>query len=163
MKMSWILCVKHLNVVLCTDNMFSLTSLIVLSCSIFLTNGVPTKSAENLLNRIQLDKFPMAKCNDGSTAVYYRKPLNSDQDTKKLLIYLRGGEFCVPFVPGPFIISFRGLSSFIDHLWSRKLVSQIPNPIIDSAHPVANTNTMLRCPSWVHIRCWEESACVLFW
>lgn len=91
---------KHLKIVLCTDNMFSLTSLIFLSCSIFLTYEVPTKSAENLLDRIQLDDFPMAKCNDGSTAVYYRKPLNSDQDTKKLLIYLRGGGFCVPFVPG---------------------------------------------------------------
>ena len=94
---------KHLKIVLCTDNMFSLTQLIFLSCAILLTYGVPTKSAENLLDRIQLDEFPMAKCNDGSTAVYYRKPLNSDQDTKKLLIYLKGGGFCVPFVPGIFV------------------------------------------------------------
>ena len=103
MKLSCILCVKHLKVVLCTDNMFSLTSLIFLSCSILLTYGVPTKSAENLLDQIKLDEYPMAKCNDGSTAVYYRKPLNNDQDNKKLLIYLKGGGFCVPFVPGIFV------------------------------------------------------------
>ena len=83
--------------------MFSLTSLIFLSCSILFTYGVPTKSAENLLDQIKLDEYPMAKCNDGSTAVYYRKALNSDQDTKKLLIYLKGGGFCVPFVPGIFV------------------------------------------------------------
>ena len=35
--------------------------------------------------------------------VYHRKPLNSFTDTKKLLIYLRGGGACVPFVPGQWL------------------------------------------------------------
>ena len=82
--------------------MFSFKSVLLLSYLLNLTYGVPTRSTENILNIIKLDDYPMAKCNDGSTAVYYRKPLNSDQDTKKLLVYLKGGGFCVPFVPGNF-------------------------------------------------------------
>ena len=62
--------------------------------------GVPTRPKENNLDLIKLENYPLAQCNDGTTAVYYRKPLNSEQDTKKMLIYLRGGGFCVPFVPG---------------------------------------------------------------
>ena len=81
--------------------MFSFKSfLLLLSWLLHFTYSVPTRSTENLLNQIKLDEYPMAKCNDGSTAVYYRKPLNSDQETKKLLVYLKGGGFCVPFVPG---------------------------------------------------------------
>ena len=91
--------------VLCPSNMFSFKSVLLLSYLLNLTYGVPTRSTENILNMIKLDDYPMAKCNDGSTAVYYRKPLNSDQDTKKLLVYLKGGGFCVPFVPGIFFPS----------------------------------------------------------
>ena len=86
--------------------MFSFkSSLPFLSWLLHFTYSVSTRSTENLLNQIILDEYPMAKCNDGSTAVYYRKPLNSDQDTKKLLVYLKGGGFCVPFVPG-FLITY---------------------------------------------------------
>ena len=72
-------------------------SLVLLTVSVI---GVPSRSSENNLDLIQLENYPLAQCNDGTTAVYYRKPLNSDQDTKKLMIYLRGGGFCVPLVPG---------------------------------------------------------------
>ena len=94
----------YLNTVLFPDSMFSFKSAIFI-LHFFLSNGIPTRSAENLLDQIKLDNYPLAKCNDGSTAVYYRKPLNSEQDTKKILIYLKGGGFCVPFVPGNFITS----------------------------------------------------------
>ena len=62
--------------------------------------GVPTKSIGNNLNLVKLEDHPLAQCNDGTTAVYYRNALNSDEDTKKLMIYLNGGGFCVPHVPG---------------------------------------------------------------
>ena len=64
--------------------------------------GIPARSKENNLDLIKLEDYPLAQCNDGTTAVYYRKPINSDQDTKKLLIWLKGGGFCVPFLPGKF-------------------------------------------------------------
>ena len=52
------------------------------------------------LELVSLEADPLAVCNDGTPAVYYRPPLNKSEDTKKLLIYLKGGGFCVPFVPG---------------------------------------------------------------
>ena len=55
---------------------------------------------ENLLSLVTLEDHPMAQCNDGTPAVYYRKPLNTFQETRKVLIYLQGGGFCVPYVPG---------------------------------------------------------------
>ena len=62
------------------------------------SHGVDTRTSENLLDLIHLDDHPLAVCNDGTTAVYYRKPLNTNQETKKILIYMRGGGFCVPHV-----------------------------------------------------------------
>ena len=74
--------------------------LAVFSSFLFFSHGVPTKTSENFLDLIQLNDHPLAVCNDGTSAVYYRKPLNSNQDTKKILIYMKGGGFCVPFVHG---------------------------------------------------------------
>ena len=66
----------------------------------FTINLVNSRTSENFLDLIQLDDHPLAVCNDGTTAVYYRKALNSHQETKKILIYLKGGGFCVPHIPG---------------------------------------------------------------
>ena len=55
---------------------------------------------ENLLDLVSLKAHPLAQCNDGTPAVYYRRPLNSEQDVKKLLIYLQGGGMCLPLWPG---------------------------------------------------------------
>ena len=49
----------------------------------------------DLLVLISLRQHPLAQCNDGTTAVYYRKPL-----TKKLLIFLQGGGMCTPSIEG---------------------------------------------------------------
>ena len=54
----------------------------------------------NLLELTSLENHPLALCNDGTTAVYYRNPLNMDTDTKKLLIFLQGGGMCVPHLQG---------------------------------------------------------------
>ena len=54
----------------------------------------------NLLSRVSLQDYPLAVCNDGSPAVYYRHLDNSEQNYRKMLIFLKGGGFCVPFVPG---------------------------------------------------------------
>ena len=62
----------------------------------FSSSEVNTRTSGNFLDLIHLDDHPLAVCNDGTTAVYYRKPLNSDQETKKILIYMKGGGFCVP-------------------------------------------------------------------
>ena len=62
----------------------------------FTLSEVNTRTSGNFLDLIHLDDHPLAVCNDGTTAVYYRKPLNSDQETKKILIYMKGGGFCVP-------------------------------------------------------------------
>ena len=43
-----------------------------------------------------MEDHPLAQCNDGTGAVYYRRPLNSAQDTRKLLIFLQGGGLCAP-------------------------------------------------------------------
>ena len=67
------------------------------------SHGVKTRTSENLLDLIHLDDHPLAVCNDGTTAVYYRKPLNTNQETKKILIYMRGGGFCVPHIPGKYV------------------------------------------------------------
>ena len=53
----------------------------------------------NLLDRVSLEEYPLAVCNDGTSAVYYRHLENTDQN-RKMLIFLKGGGFCVPFVPG---------------------------------------------------------------
>ena len=73
---------------------------IVLSFVALSSYQVNTVTSENYLDLIHLDDHPLAVCNDGTTAVYYRKALNSNQDTKKILIYMKGGGFCVPHVPG---------------------------------------------------------------
>lgn len=54
----------------------------------------------NLLELVHLTDFPLALCNDGTQATYYRNQLNDDTDTKKLLIYLNGGGMCVPYTEG---------------------------------------------------------------
>jgi len=61
-----------------------------------------TTPGSNLLELVSLESYQMGKaiCNDGTPAVYYRKPLNEASDTKKLLIYLKGGGMCVPNLPG---------------------------------------------------------------
>ena len=76
--------------------------LIILICC--LTLGFTLRSRDPL-ELVSLEADPLAVCNDGTPAVYYRPPLNKIGDTKKLLIYLKGGGFCVPFVPGRFISS----------------------------------------------------------
>ena len=53
----------------------------------------------NFLDRVSLEEYPLAVCNDGTSAVYYRHLENTDQN-RKMLIFLKGGGFCVPFVPG---------------------------------------------------------------
>ena len=54
---------------------------------------------ENLLHLVSLSEHPLARCNDGTPAVYYRRPLSSPRDTRKLLLYLEGGGLCVPGDP----------------------------------------------------------------
>ena len=54
-------------------------------------------SGQNYLNLVSLGEHSKARCNDGTAAVYYRQPLDSPgTDTRKLLLYLQGGGFCVP-------------------------------------------------------------------
>ena len=53
----------------------------------------------NLLHLVSLSEHPLARCNDGTPAVYYRRPLSSPRDTRKLLLYLEGGGLCVPGDP----------------------------------------------------------------
>ena len=53
--------------------------------------------ADNLLDLVSLEADPLAQCNDGTPAVYYRRPLNREEDVKKLLIYLQGGGMCFPY------------------------------------------------------------------
>ena len=72
--------------------------LLVIFCFTF---GFTLRSSDPL-KLVSLEADPLAICNDGSPAVYYRPPLNTSGDTKKLLIYLKGGGFCVPFVPGEY-------------------------------------------------------------
>ena len=56
---------------------------------------------ERLLTLSSLSEFPLATCNDGSPAVYYREPETGGEERPgKYLIYLRGGGMCLPFVPG---------------------------------------------------------------
>ena len=65
---------------------------LVLCCCIVL--GTSLRSSDPL-SLVSLEADPLATCNDGTSAVYYRPPLNKSGDTKKLLIYLKGGGFCV--------------------------------------------------------------------
>ena len=58
---------------------------------------LPLAKADNLLDLVSLEADPLAQCNDGTPAVYYRRPLNSEEDVRKLLIYLKGGGMCFPF------------------------------------------------------------------
>ena len=53
-----------------------------------------------LLERVSLQDYPLATCNDGTSAVYYRHLESQLPESKKMLIYLKGGGFCVPHVPG---------------------------------------------------------------
>ena len=59
----------------------------------------------NLLELVHLSDHPLALCNDGTQATYYRNQLNEETDTKKLLIYLNGGGMCVPHNQGYLKIS----------------------------------------------------------
>ena len=67
---------------------------------LLLVAGCSAKPRSNLLNLVSLAAHPLAQCNDGTAAAYYRRPLNSFEDTKKLLIYLQGGGMCAPYTPG---------------------------------------------------------------
>ena len=67
---------------------------------LLLVAGCSAKPRSNLLNLVTLAGHPLAQCNDGTAAAYYRRPLNSFEDTKKLLIYLQGGGMCAPYTPG---------------------------------------------------------------
>ena len=47
--------------------------------------------------QVSLEEHGKARCNDGTAAVYYRQPLDSPSTgARKLLLYLKGGGFCVP-------------------------------------------------------------------
>ena len=46
---------------------------------------------------MSLEDFPLAQCNNGDPAVYYRPELEAGEEPpKKLLIYLKGGGVCFP-------------------------------------------------------------------
>ena len=46
---------------------------------------------------MSLSAFPLAQCNNGDPAAYYRPGLEEDEESpKKLLIYLKGGGVCFP-------------------------------------------------------------------
>ena len=68
--------------------------------NLYLILMLPLAKAENLLDLVSLEADPLAQCNDGTPAVYYRRPLNSVEDVRKLLIYLQGGGMCFPLIPG---------------------------------------------------------------
>ena len=67
---------------------------------LLLVAGCSAQPRSNLLNLVRLEAHPLAQCNDGTAAAYYRRPLNSFEVTKKLLIYLQGGGMCAPYTPG---------------------------------------------------------------
>ena len=71
---------------------------IVLVCLPAVLTAGPAGSAElrqQLLQLVSLESHPLAQCNDGTPAVYYRRPMDSFQGPKKLLIYLEGrGPLC---------------------------------------------------------------------
>ena len=67
---------------------------------LLLAAGCSAQPRSNLLNLVRLEAHPLAQCNDGTAAAYYRRPLNSFEVTKKLLIYLQGGGMCAPYTPG---------------------------------------------------------------
>jgi len=50
-----------------------------------------------LLENVPLSAHPKARCNDNSVATYYRQ---GTELGPKVLIYLQGGGFCVPRIPG---------------------------------------------------------------
>ena len=51
-----------------------------------------------ILSQVSLSSYPLATCNDNTPAVYYRQ--EEESPSNKFLVYLRGGGFCVPRVPG---------------------------------------------------------------
>ena len=55
--------------------------------------------AATVLDLVSLSSSPLAKCNDGSTAVYYRPQGSSEEAGSKWMIYLKGGGYCVPGSP----------------------------------------------------------------
>ena len=79
-----------------------LLSIVLVCLPAVLTAGPagPAEPRQQLLQLVSLESHPLAQCNDGTPAVYYRRPMDSYQDTKKLLIYLEGGGMCVPHNPG---------------------------------------------------------------
>jgi len=59
------------------------------------TTAAPTTGS--VLERQSLYSYPLAQCNDKTSAVYYRPPsMNQQSSVKKMLIYLKGGGHCVP-------------------------------------------------------------------
>ena len=88
--------------------------LLVIFCFTF---GFTLRSSDPL-KLVSLEADPLAICNDGSPAVYYRPPLNISGDTKKLLIYLKGGGFCVPFVPGKYSSQNRNILVTSFKVWT---------------------------------------------
>ena len=87
--------VWRINIILSRDNTRSYID-------VLLIYNFDLNLGSNLLELVSLESYQMGKaiCNDGTPAVYYRKPLNEASDTKKLLIYLKGGGMCVPNLPG---------------------------------------------------------------
>ena len=77
----------------------------------------------DLLELISLRQHPLAQWNDGTTAVYYRKPLTAVQDTKKLLIFLQGGGMCAPSIEGEQL-------SRREHIWRWGQVSSARSDVI---------------------------------
>jgi len=65
----------------------------LLTCLACITGGKGT-----ILSQVSLSSNPLATCNDNTPAVYYRQ--EEESPSNKFLVYLRGGGFCVPRVPG---------------------------------------------------------------
>ena len=53
--------------------------------------------AERENETFSFTQVPLAQCNNGDPAVYYRPEVeDGDQPPKKILIYLKGGGVCFP-------------------------------------------------------------------
>ena len=99
-----------------------LLSIVLVCLPAVLTAGPaePAEPRQQLLQLVSLESHPLAQCNDGTPAVYYRRPMDSFQDTKKLLIYLEGGGHCVPLDPGVsscFVASFNFHIDTVSNRW----------------------------------------------
>merc|ERR1712013_978485 len=74
---------------------FVMAMFLILGLSLLL---LTVTNAVNNLERVSLSSYPLATCNDNTPAVYYRQ--EEESPSNKFLVYLRGGGFCVPRVPG---------------------------------------------------------------